>query len=112
MSSRDHRLKGQHDDVLACTLVTVHAGRNQLCPCGSGKKYKKCCLPKDEAEDRETMLTPERLEAKDGDGEWLNGLEEEGDDLPEDDGWGLELDVETVTRVCYTHGMVQTVADL
>ncbi|MFN3486913.1 MAG: SEC-C metal-binding domain-containing protein, partial [Planctomycetota bacterium] len=23
-------------------------GRNQPCPCGSGKKYKKCCLPKDE----------------------------------------------------------------
>jgi len=92
MSSRDHRLKGQHDDVLACTLVTVHAGRNQLCPCGSGKKYKKCCLPKDEAEDRETILTPERL--------------------AEDDGWELELDVETITRVCYTHGMVQTVADL
>lgn len=21
-------------------------GRNQSCPCGSGKKYKKCCLPK------------------------------------------------------------------
>src|SRR5512142_2720187 len=21
-------------------------GRNDLCPCGSGKKYKKCCLPK------------------------------------------------------------------
>ncbi|MDQ3050669.1 MAG: SEC-C metal-binding domain-containing protein, partial [Bacteroidota bacterium] len=19
-------------------------GRNELCPCGSGKKYKKCCL--------------------------------------------------------------------
>jgi tetratricopeptide (TPR) repeat protein len=24
-------------------------GRNQPCPCGSGKKYKQCCLPKDEA---------------------------------------------------------------
>jgi tetratricopeptide (TPR) repeat protein len=24
-------------------------GRNDLCPCGSGKKYKKCCLAKDEA---------------------------------------------------------------
>lgn len=24
-------------------------GRNELCPCGSGKKYKKCCLQKDEA---------------------------------------------------------------
>jgi tetratricopeptide (TPR) repeat protein len=24
------------------------AGRNDPCPCGSGKKYKKCCLPKEE----------------------------------------------------------------
>jgi tetratricopeptide (TPR) repeat protein len=24
-------------------------GRNEPCPCGSGKKYKHCCLPKDEA---------------------------------------------------------------
>ncbi|MGB5465090.1 MAG: SEC-C metal-binding domain-containing protein [Sedimenticolaceae bacterium] len=24
-------------------------GRNDPCPCGSGKKYKKCCLPKDAA---------------------------------------------------------------
>lgn len=23
-------------------------GRNDLCPCGSGKKYKKCCMEKDE----------------------------------------------------------------
>ncbi len=22
-----------------------HIGRNDPCPCGSGKKYKKCCLP-------------------------------------------------------------------
>ena len=25
------------------------AGRNDPCPCGSGKKYKKCCLAKDQA---------------------------------------------------------------
>jgi hypothetical protein len=24
-------------------------GRNDPCPCGSNKKYKKCCLAKDEA---------------------------------------------------------------
>lgn len=24
-------------------------GRNDPCPCGSGKKYKKCCLLKDQA---------------------------------------------------------------
>lgn len=27
-------------------------GRNDLCPCGSGKKYKKCCLNKDVASER------------------------------------------------------------
>ena len=26
-------------------------GRNELCPCGSGRKYKKCCLEKDKAKD-------------------------------------------------------------
>lgn len=26
-------------------------GRNDPCPCGSGKKYKKCCLPKDNAKE-------------------------------------------------------------
>ena len=24
---------------------TPKVGRNDPCPCGSGKKYKKCCLP-------------------------------------------------------------------
>jgi|GEM_PF-1909041 len=26
----------------------IKIGRNEPCPCGSGKKYKKCCLPKEE----------------------------------------------------------------
>jgi len=30
--------------------ANTKTGRNDPCPCGSGKKYKKCCLPKDEAE--------------------------------------------------------------
>jgi len=29
--------------------VPERVGRNAPCPCGSGKKYKKCCLGKDEA---------------------------------------------------------------
>jgi uncharacterized protein YecA (UPF0149 family) len=24
--------------------ASARAGRNDLCPCGSGLKYKKCCL--------------------------------------------------------------------
>jgi tetratricopeptide (TPR) repeat protein len=30
-------------------------GRNDPCPCGSGKKYKKCCLPKHEADQRQQL---------------------------------------------------------
>ncbi len=30
-------------------------GRNDRCPCGSGKKYKACCLTRDEAAEREQL---------------------------------------------------------
>lgn len=30
-------------------------GRNNPCPCGSSKKYKQCCLAKDEAAERATL---------------------------------------------------------
>ena len=30
-------------------------GRNDPCHCGSGKKYKKCCLPQEEAAEREVI---------------------------------------------------------
>ena len=41
-------------------------GRNAPCPCGSGKKYKKCCLPKEEAERQgKTSATPRELELRD-----------------------------------------------
>ena len=29
-----------------CNLIGDEDGRNDPCPCGSGKKYKKCCLKK------------------------------------------------------------------
>jgi len=28
-----------------CTVAKTKVARNDLCPCGSGKKFKKCCLP-------------------------------------------------------------------
>lgn len=39
----------------------MKVGRNDPCPCGSGKKYKKCCLAKDEAAARQA--TQERAAA-------------------------------------------------
>ena len=31
-------------------MTSKPAGRNDPCPCGSGKKYKRCCLEQDQAE--------------------------------------------------------------
>ena len=44
-------------------------GRNDPCHCGSGKKYKKCCQPKDEAAEQEAFAKEqirreERAEAR------------------------------------------------
>ena len=39
----------------------AEVGRNDLCPCGSGKKFKKCCGKKAKARDAEDALASERL---------------------------------------------------
>ena len=38
-----------------CPAPMAKPGRNDPCHCGSGNKYKKCCLAKDEAVEREGM---------------------------------------------------------
>jgi hypothetical protein len=47
----EHVIKRRPVDQLQQGHVNSMAqvGRNQPCPCGSGKKYKQCCLPNDEA---------------------------------------------------------------
>lgn len=44
-----------------------NVGRNAACPCKSGKKYKQCCLPKDE-------LTARRASAEELDGDDIDEL--------------------------------------
>ena len=39
-------------------------GRNDPCPCGSGNKYKKCCLPKEEAVEREQLAKADAKRAE------------------------------------------------
>lgn len=65
-------------------LRLKHTGRNDACPCGSGKKYKKCHLEEDEASERvelavavserETALAETDPDKKDGDkaDKWRN----------------------------------------
>ncbi len=45
--------------------MTEQVGRNDPCPCGSGLKYKKCCLPLDSKKEEtevETEVDTETLE--------------------------------------------------
>ena len=44
--------------LLGSTVLTTMAkpGRNDPCPCGSGNKYKKCCLAKEEAVARDRFV--------------------------------------------------------
>jgi Flp pilus assembly protein TadD len=35
--------------------MATKTGRNDPCPCGSGKKYKQCCLRKEEEAEREAI---------------------------------------------------------
>jgi len=39
-------------------------GRNDPCHCGSGKKYKKCCQPKEEAAEREVITKDQAAHAE------------------------------------------------
>jgi tetratricopeptide (TPR) repeat protein len=39
-------------------------GRNDPCHCGSGKKYKKCCQPKAEANEREVIAKDQAARAE------------------------------------------------
>jgi hypothetical protein len=39
-------------------------GRNEPCPCGSGRKYKQCCLNKDETKARQARAKAAAKEAK------------------------------------------------
>jgi tetratricopeptide (TPR) repeat protein len=41
-------------------------GRNDRCPCGSGKKYKGCCLTKDEAAEHERLAAAQAQREEQG----------------------------------------------
>lgn len=58
-------------------ILSWNVGRNDHCPCGSGKKFKKCCLPKKE----KLQLTYSRgfLKHKDADWDRYPPMERQGD---------------------------------
>jgi len=51
------RQQGSVQGISSFSLKTAMAksGRNDPCPCGSGKKYKRCCLARDEQAERTAL---------------------------------------------------------
>lgn len=45
--------------MLATPLTPPRPGRNEPCHCGSGKKYKNCCLRQDQAKERGKAANPD-----------------------------------------------------
>ena len=73
-------------------------GRNDPCPCGSGKKYKKCCLAKDQEQQRTPpvapAVAPTRKRAVDPSADLFEDLPSWviDDDGLDDNGWVSESD--------------------
>ena len=42
------KAKSRQEQIAAEEIPAVKVGRNDPCPCGSGKKYKRCCMEKHE----------------------------------------------------------------
>lgn len=80
-------------------------GRNDPCPCGSGKKYKRCCLPREEMERIDAARQPHL---------WEGDEEFGGDDLDDDEESRDEMeeippfDMRTVTGISFQRGFVKT----
>ena len=84
----------------------MRIGRNDPCPCGSGKKFKKCCLGKPNAELRttaepgESFMVDEVVDFDDADGpvQVYDPLVE-----PDPDEWRAAGEQERIDAVKYYH---------
>ena len=62
-------------------MMATKIGRNDSCPCGSGKKYKRCCLEQDQQDERDARdalaaaLAAEQAEDEEFE-EWSDALDE------------------------------------
>jgi hypothetical protein len=97
--------------VLNCYPMSNRPGRNDSCPCGSGKKYKRCCLPTDEAAVRE-RARQQALFDDDISGDPEFDADDDGEEFLDIEEDAPILDVDAITRVCYTRGFVSKLSDL
>jgi len=62
MCEEDSDILDSIDEMIkAGYLRPKKVGRNEPCPCGSGKKYKKCCLDKDRQARKEKLVDQDEI---------------------------------------------------
>jgi tetratricopeptide (TPR) repeat protein len=74
-------------------------GRNDPCPCGSGQKYKRCCLSKDQAQESAALAAAAAARATQAarhdhshhDGDFCGRLLDEEDELTRDSNAVVDL---------------------
>jgi hypothetical protein len=86
-------------------------GRNDPCPCGSGNKYKRCCLPTDETAARERARQQAPFDADEFDDPELTA-DVEGEEFFDIEDNAPVLDVRTIRHVSYIRGFVNRLSDL
>ena len=84
-----------------------NVGRNDPCPCGSGKKFKKCCLDKQRVEPPTTVVAADVLDTVE---EWDDFEDADGQMLdydpllePDADEWLAAGEQERIDAVKYYH---------
>lgn len=55
-------MKKETYELTECGMVKNRIGRNEPCPCGSGKKHKKCCLNSEAIAGEENAMSKYRFE--------------------------------------------------
>jgi hypothetical protein len=87
------------------TEMSNKPGRNAPCPCGSGKKYKRCCLAIDESAAHELAQQQALFDDELPDDFELEAEDDES--LFDTDYEEPLLDVRTLAHVCYPRGFGQ-----
>ena len=88
-------------------------GRNDPCPCGSGKKFKKCCLDKQRVEPRTTIAANDLDAMEWDDFEDADGEMQDYDPLvePDPDEWLAAGEQERIDAVKYYHRDAESEAE-
>jgi len=89
--------------------VTVKTQRNEPCPCGSGKKYKKCCMLQKRERDVASLGRKEGVQLALS---WLNKQHSEAIEAWVEDVWLKEISDEQRSGIASADARIRSIHDI